>query len=214
MQTHRHSRDSSDKVSCQCCALHPLSACNSMKIIKISRFHHHVIVLGYVCTCFRLHIRTIFCLYWNTSKLCVSLLRHVDGIYSPSLARFVLNLLLFALYWQKYLCLHNPLHFTTGVWRHISVCAGERTHSRPVCLYVPVWWAEWIQQSGGVWSVVTCVCEKRRCQHHGPLSWPGVLTQRFLSALAGPTQTSWQGFSVDAITSSPQPPTPACRQLL
>lgn len=30
------------------------------------------------------------------------------------------------------------------------------------------------------------VCVRRRCQHHRPLSWPGFLTQRFLSQLIGP----------------------------
>lgn len=37
------------------------------------------------------------------------------------------------------------------------------------------------------WCVKCCnVCVRRRCQHHGPLSWPGFLTQRFLSQLIGP----------------------------
>lgn len=44
----------------------------------------------------------------------------------------------------------------------------------------------WPQQSG-VGGATRCnVLVRRRCQHHGPLSWPGFLSQHFLSQLIGP----------------------------
>lgn len=65
------------------------------------------------------------------------------------------------------------------VYTHVHPC---RAHACAVLA-----WEQRVMTPVGRWCANHCnVCARRRCQHHRPLSWPGFLTQRFLSQLIGP----------------------------
>lgn len=101
--------------------------------------------------------------------------------------------LLFEFY--KYIYLNNPPHFIvaqglgiTALCLLMSACtAGECVHSRCAHACTPLVREQCVMVLAERWCVKRCnVFARRRCQHHGPLSWPGFLTQRFLSPLIGP----------------------------
>lgn len=100
------------------------------------------------------------------------------------------------------LCIPSTVFFclffcgATGMWCHIPVCIPIKCmHSRRVCApprcahaCASLAWEQCVMTPAAQWCVKRCnVCARRRCQqHHRPLSWPGLLTQRFLSQLIGP----------------------------
>lgn len=111
---------------------------------------------------------------------------------------FIFNLLLlFAFHKQQHLCSYDPPHFIvpqvfgiTSLCSLMNACtAAECVRGRVVHMRVWCWPAreQCVMTPAERRCVKRCnVCERRRCQHHGPLSWPGFLTQRFLSQLIGP----------------------------
>lgn len=95
----------------------------------------------------------------------------------------------------KYLCLHNPPHFIVpqgfgiaALCLLMNACtAGECVRPRCAHACTPLVREQCVMAPAERWCVKRCnVFVRRRCQHHGPLSWPGFLTQRFLSQLIGP----------------------------
>lgn len=116
------------------------------------------------------------------------------------------------------------LYCATGIWRHISMFTDECMHSRRVsahpalctCVYRAGQGNSvlWLQQSGGVWSAVTCVWGGDASTTGLSLGQASWLSASSLSSLAQ-TQTSWQSFSADALTSSLPPPPypPPCTRL-
>ena len=84
---------------------------------------------------------------------------------------------------HRYLATHPCVYW----WMH----AQRGGCVRPGVVHMRVkgrWpWEQCVMTPAERWCVKRCnVCARRRCQHHGPLSWPGFLTQRFLSELIGP----------------------------
>lgn len=83
---------------------------------------------------------------------------------------------------HRYLASHLCVYW----WMHaqqvsVCVCARRRAHA---CTALA--WEQCVMTPAERWCVKRCnVCVRRRCQHHGPLSWPGFLTQRYLSQLIG-----------------------------
>lgn len=108
---------------------------------------------------------------------------------------------------HRYLASHPRVYW----WMHAqraSVCA------RVVHMRVRRWPGNSVlrlQQSAGVWSVVTCVWGGDASTTGLSLGQASWLSASSPSSLAQ-TQTSWQSFSADALTSS-LPPPPTCTRL-
>lgn len=119
----------------------------------------------------------------------------------------------------------STLYCATGIRCRISVFTHECVHSsvcvcvRPRCAHAcaVLAWEQCVMTPAERWCVKRCnVCARRRCQHHGPLSWPGFLTQRFLSQLIGPDTNFLAELQCGRsnLIVAPRPPPPASRQLL
>lgn len=103
---------------------------------------------------------------------------------------------------HRYLASHLCVHWWMRA-QQPSVCAAVSC----TCVYgagQPGNSVLWLQQSGGVWSVVTCVRGGDASTTGLSLGQASWLSASSPSSLAQ-TQTSWQSFSADALNSSPPP---------